>query len=297
MSAQDEKRRAEAAAASQTEWGRWGSATAHQRYVVLIPARWRNRRRCHCGCGGKCSHAGMANGVTLASGCELSMPMGQDRRLPHPRRDRTAPGERTGAVMEFGYARVSTTHQDLERQLVALREYGIPEERIYTDRKTGATMDRPGWGKLQQMLREGDRIVATNLDRYGRNLRECLNIVHDLREQGVGIKTLKDPIPIDTGDASPMAEIAVALLALFAHMERVFMHERAAHAREVAAARGVRAGRPRKLTTDQLAAAQAALGAGQKPESVAAAFGVSRATLYRYLAEAAEVGSADGKAK
>lgn len=198
--------------------------------------------------------------------------------------------------MEFGYARVSTTHQDLERQLVALREYGIPEDRIYTDRKTGATMDRPGWGKLQKMLREGDRIVATNLDRYGRNLRECLNIVHDLREQSVGIKTLKDPIPIDTGDASPMAEIAVALLALFAHMERVFMHERAAHAREVAAARGVRAGRPRKLTTNQLAAAQAALGAGQKPESVAAAFGVSRATLYRYLAEATEAGAADRKA-
>ncbi|MFD0362722.1 recombinase family protein [Nocardia sp. GCM10030253] len=187
--------------------------------------------------------------------------------------------------MEFGYARVSTNHQDLERQLVALREYGIPEERIYTDRKTGATMDRPGWGRLREMLREGDRIVATNLDRYGRNLRECLNIVHELREQGVGIKTLKDPIPIDTGDASPMAEIAVALLALFAHMERVFMLERAAHAREVAAVRGVRAGRPRKLTADQLAAARAAIAAEQKPDAVAAAFGVSRSTLYRYLSD------------
>ncbi|MGO4612684.1 recombinase family protein [Nocardia sp. 2YAB30] len=190
--------------------------------------------------------------------------------------------------MEFGYARVSTTHQDLERQLVALREYGIPDERIYTDRKTGATMDRPGWARLQQMLREGDRIVATNLDRYGRNLRECLNIVHELREQGVGVTTLKDPIPIDTGDASPMAELAVALLALFAHMERVFMRERAAHAREVAAARGVRAGRPRKLTDAQLAAARAALADEQPVEQVAAAFGVSRATLYRYLAELAD---------
>ncbi|OBB45802.1 recombinase family protein [Nocardia sp. 852002-51244_SCH5132740] len=198
--------------------------------------------------------------------------------------------------MEFGYARVSTTHQDLERQIVALREYGIPEERIYTDRKTGATLDRPGFADLLSRVRDGDRIVATNLDRLGRNLRECLNTVHEQRERGVGIKTLKDPIPIDTSDASPMAEIAVALLALFAHMERVFMRERAAHAREVAAAKGARAGRPRKLTASQLAAAQAALGAGQKPESVAAAFSVSRATLYRYLAEAAEAGSADGKA-
>ncbi|WP_063065714.1 recombinase family protein [Nocardia violaceofusca] len=90
---------------------------------------------------------------------------------------------------------MSTTHQHLERQLVALREYGIPEDRIYTDRKTGATMDRPGWGKLQKMLREGDRIVATNLDRYGRNLRECLNIIHDLREQGRGHQDVERPDP------------------------------------------------------------------------------------------------------
>jgi hypothetical protein len=53
-------------------------------------------------------------------------------------------------------------------------------------------------------------IVATNLDRLGRNLRECLNVVHELREQGIGIKTFNDPIPIDTTDDSPMAELAVA---------------------------------------------------------------------------------------
>lgn len=73
MSAHNEKHRLAAVAAGQTDWGRWGSAIAHKRYVVLIPGRWRNRRRCHCGCGGRRSHAGMANGVTLASGCELSM--------------------------------------------------------------------------------------------------------------------------------------------------------------------------------------------------------------------------------
>jgi DNA invertase Pin-like site-specific DNA recombinase len=110
--------------------------------------------------------------------------------------------------------------------------------------------------------RSGDTIVATNLDRLGRNLRECLNVVHDLREQGIGIKTLKDPIPIDTTDNSPMDELAVALLALFAHMERVFMRERAAHAQAVAAAKGKRAGRPRKLSPAQVAAAQAAVAAG-----------------------------------
>jgi DNA invertase Pin-like site-specific DNA recombinase len=187
--------------------------------------------------------------------------------------------------MELGYARVSTTHQDLERQLDALSKHGIPDERIYADKKTGATLDRPDFTELRRYARDGDTIVATNLDRLGRNLRECLNVVHDLREQGIGIKTLKDPIPIDTTDDSPMAELAVALLALFAHMERVFMRERAAHAREVAAAKGKQPGRPRKLDANQLAAARAALDAGQPVDQVAAAFGVSRATLYRNLAE------------
>jgi DNA invertase Pin-like site-specific DNA recombinase len=151
--------------------------------------------------------------------------------------------------------------------------------------KTGATIDRPGFTELLRYARDGDSTVAVTLDRLGRNLRECLNIIYELREQGIGIKTLNDPIPIDTTDDSPMAELAVALLALFAHMERVFMRERAAHAREVAATKGKRPGRPRKLDPDQLDAARAALAAKQRPDRVAAAFGVSRATLYRYLAE------------
>ncbi|MGO4614720.1 recombinase family protein [Nocardia sp. 2YAB30] len=187
--------------------------------------------------------------------------------------------------MDLGYARVSTTHQDLERQLVALAEHGIQADQIYADKKTGATIDRPEFAEMLKYARPGDTIVATNLDRLGRNLRECLNVIHDLTERGVGVKTLRDPLPIDTTDTSGMAELSVAMLALFAHMERVFMRERAAHAREVAAAKGKQPGRPRKLTDGQLAAARAALAADQPIERVAAAFGVSRATLYRYLAE------------
>ncbi|WP_040838214.1 recombinase family protein [Nocardia brevicatena] len=195
--------------------------------------------------------------------------------------------------MDLGYARVSTTHQDLERQLVALGEYGIPSERIYADRKTGATIDRPRFAEMLDYARPGDTIVTLTLDRLGRNLRECLNVVHELRERGIGIKTLRDPIPIDTTDTSPMAELAVALLALFAHMERVFMRERAAHAHEVAAAHGKQPGRPRKLTAAQLTAAAAALDAGQPVDEVAEAFGVSRATLYRYRAQGDDTNTAE----
>ncbi|WP_328401762.1 recombinase family protein [Nocardia sp. NBC_00403] len=75
------------------------------------------------------------------------------------------------------------------------RRCGIPAEKIYTDKKTGAILDRPGITELLRYARPGDTIVAVTLDRLGGNLRKCLNIVHDLCEQGIGINALKDPDP------------------------------------------------------------------------------------------------------
>jgi DNA invertase Pin-like site-specific DNA recombinase len=188
--------------------------------------------------------------------------------------------------MDLGYARVSTKKQDLDRQLDALAKHGIPPEFIFQDKKTGATIERDGWAAMLSYARPGDCVVATNLDRLGRNMRECLNIVHDLpTHQGVHIKTLKDPIPIDTTDTSLMAGVAILLLALMAHMERVFMLERAAHAREVAKAKGKLPGRPRKMDPKKIATARAAVAAGQSVDEVAPQLGVSRATLYRYLSQ------------
>ncbi len=124
--------------------------------------------------------------------------------------------------LELGYARVSTTKQSLERQLDALADTGLPHERIYVDKKTGATVDRPGLAKLLDYARPGDIVVAYTLDRLGRNLREVLNLAHDLGEKGIGVRTLADPIPINTADEG-MARIAFLLLALFAdgtHLHR-----------------------------------------------------------------------------
>jgi len=170
----------------------------------------------------------------------------------------------------------------------ALGRHGIAPESIYQDKKTGAAIERPGLTELLRYARPGDTIVVTSLDRLGHNLRECLNIIQDLRERNIGIKTLADPIPIDATDNSARAELAVALLALFAHMEWVFMAERVVHGRAVAAARGKEPGRPRKLDPNQLTAARAAMAAEQSVAQVAAAFDASRATLYRYIAEHAD---------
>jgi Resolvase, N terminal domain len=85
--------------------------------------------------------------------------------------------------------------------------------------------------------------VVHTLDRIGRNLREVLNLVHDLAGRGIGVRSLADPLPINTADEG-MGRIAFLLLALFAEMERTFTAERAAHARAVAEAKNRRIGRP-----------------------------------------------------
>jgi len=102
--------------------------------------------------------------------------------------------------LELGYARVSTTKQSLERQLDALTAAGISDERIYLDKKTGTTVDRDGLNRLLAYARPGDTIVVHTLDRIGRNLREVLNLVHDLSEKKIGVRSLADPLPINTTD-------------------------------------------------------------------------------------------------
>ena len=145
--------------------------------------------------------------------------------------------------LDLGYARVSATKQSLDRQLDALGVAGIPAERTWTDKKTGTTIERDGLSQLLAYARAGDTVVVHTLDRIGRNLREVLNLVHDLDGRGIGVRSLADPLPIHTADEG-MGRIAFLLLALFAEMERTFTAERAAHARAVAETAGRQVGRP-----------------------------------------------------
>ena len=122
---------------------------------------------------------------------------------------------------------------------------GIPAERIFVDKKSGSTTDRPGLRALLGYARDGDVIVVHTLDRLGRTVRDTLNLIHDLSARGVGVRNLADPIRIDSSNPEdPMAQLAVVLLALFGQMERTYTLERAAHARAVATAKGRRIGRP-----------------------------------------------------
>ena len=158
---------------------------------------------------------------------------------------------RYAVVMELGYARVSTAKQDLDRQIDALRAVGIVPERIYVDKKSGATTDRPGLTAALAYAREGDVIVVHTLDRLGRTVRDTLNLIHDLAERGVGVRT--------------------------------YTLERAAHARAVATAKGRRIGRPSVVDADKLAYAAHLRDTGHTIAEIVAKTGITRTTLYRHL--------------
>ncbi len=193
--------------------------------------------------------------------------------------------------LDLGYARVSTTKQSLERQLAALGEAGIPDDRLYVDKKSGATVDRPGLTELLTYARSGDTIVVHTLDRLGRNLREVLNLVHDLSGKHIGVRSLADPLPINTADEG-MGRIAFLLLALFAEMERTFTAERAAHARAVAEAAGRRIGRPVAHPADKIDYARLLKAQGVSLGQIAAKTGIPKTSLHRYLdAASADAGS------
>lgn len=186
--------------------------------------------------------------------------------------------------MDLGYARVSTAKQDLDRQVDALTAAGIPADRIYLDKKSGATTNRPGLKAALSYARDGDVIVVHTLDRLGRTVRDTLNLIYDLGERGVGVRNLADPIRVDSSNPSdPMAQLAVVLLALFGQMERTYTMERAAHARAVATAKGRRVGRPSVVDPDKLAYAAHLREAGHTLAEIVAKTGITRSSLYRHL--------------
>ncbi|MDP9988590.1 DNA invertase Pin-like site-specific DNA recombinase [Arthrobacter oryzae] len=172
----------------------------------------------------------------------------------------------------------------MTRQLDALATAGVASKHIYVDKKSGATRNRPGLDEALRQARPDDVIVVHTLDRLGRTLRDTLNLLHELKDRGVGIRTLADPLNIDTSNPDgPMAQLAVVMLALFAEMERTYAAERAAHARSVAAAHGRHTGRPSVVDPDKLEHALMLRDKGVPVREIVTKTGLARTTLYRHL--------------
>jgi DNA invertase Pin-like site-specific DNA recombinase len=190
----------------------------------------------------------------------------------------------TGA--QLGYARVSTEHQSLDQQLDALTGAGVDAERVYTDKLSGASAraQRPGLAALLDYAREGDAIVVVGIDRLGRNAAEVMATIRELGERGIVLRSLREGI--DTSNAT--GRMVAGVLASLAELELELGRERRSAAREARRARGQAIGRPKALDASKTALAQRMHASGEGASTIAATLGVSRATVYRVLAEQAD---------
>ena len=177
----------------------------------------------------------------------------------------------------LGYARVSTSDQDVAGQEIRLRQAGAA--RVFTDVRSGRTMDRPGLDALLAYAREGDTLAVVRLDRLGRSLAELLGSVAMLKKRGIALLSLEERI--DTSSAA--GELIFHVFGSIAHFERRLIAERTRDGIAAARAEGRKPGR-KPLDPEKLQAAITLIRSGLTPSKAAHQVGLGRSTLYRELA-------------
>ena len=148
----------------------------------------------------------------------------------------------------YGYVRVSSKEQNLDRQMLALREFGIPENLIFQEKQSGKDFERPVYKRLVKKLKPGDTLVIKSIDRLGRNYDEILDQWRIItKEKRADIVVLDMPL-LDTRQGRDLtgtliADIVLQLLSYIAQTEREFIRQRQAEGIAAAKARGVQFGR------------------------------------------------------
>ena len=179
--------------------------------------------------------------------------------------------------MLIGYARVSTTDQNLTLQHEALSKAGC--EKIFDDTISGTTVDRPGLAKALEQVRAGDTLVVWKLDRLGRTVKNLIDFTEQLHTDGVGFRSLTDQIDTTT----PAGRFFFNIMASLAQMERELTIERTQAGLAATRAKGHLPGRKRLMTDSKIASAKKLLANGTPPADVAKDLGISIPTLYRWV--------------
>ena len=155
----------------------------------------------------------------------------------------------------YGYVRISSVDQNEDRQLVIMRDEGVPEENIFVDKKSGKDFDRPEYKRLVRRLREGDILYVLSIDRLGRNYEEIQEQWRILtKEKRIDIVVIDMPL-LDTRQGKDLmgtfiADLVLQILSFVAQNEREKIKERQEQGIAAAKARGVRFGRPEKELPD-----------------------------------------------
>jgi len=182
--------------------------------------------------------------------------------------------------MLIGYARISTHDQNLALQRDALSAAGC--EKLFTDIASGGSADRDGLAQTLAHLRPGDTLVVWRLDRLGRSLKHLIETVTELKKREIGFRSLTEGIETETSGG----RLVFHLFACLAEFERSVIQDRTRAGLVAARSRGRRGGRPSVMDPSKVAAARAMC--ADPTHSVAdicRALGISRATLYRHLAD------------
>lgn len=148
----------------------------------------------------------------------------------------------------YGYVRVSTREQNLDRQILAMRDFGVPKKQIFPDKVSGKDFDRPEYRRLMKRIKPGETPVIKSIDRLGRNYEEILDQWRVItKEKGAAIVVLDMPL-LDTRQGRDLtgtliADIVLQLLSCVAQTEREYIRQRQAEGIAAAKARGVAFGR------------------------------------------------------
>jgi DNA invertase Pin-like site-specific DNA recombinase len=177
----------------------------------------------------------------------------------------------------IGYIRVSSFDQNPERQLEHAEVH-----KVFTDKASGKSTQRPQLELMLSFVREGDTVVVHSMDRLARNLDDLRRLVQGLTQRGVHIEFLKENL-VFTGEDSPMANLMLSVMGAFAEFERALIRERQREGISLAKRRGAYRGRKKALTDEQAAALRRRVQAGEPKAQLAREFGISRETLYQYL--------------
>lgn len=177
----------------------------------------------------------------------------------------------------FGYARVSTEQQNLDRQIDALKLYGV--DMIYNEKMTGTKRDRPELSKLLDRITEGDTVVVESLSRLGRSTKDLIELTELFEKKGVHLVSLKESIDTSTSTG----KLLFTLMSAIAQFERDVIADRTKEGLRSARARGRTGGRPK---TDPVAVQKAIKLYRTQQYSIKEIedlTGVKKSTLYRNL--------------
>jgi DNA invertase Pin-like site-specific DNA recombinase len=179
-----------------------------------------------------------------------------------------------------GYIRVSSVDQNVDRQLD-----GIDVDKTFTDKASGKDVNRPQLKQALEYLREGDTLVVHSMDRLSRNMHDLGSLVKELTGKGITVEFVKEGLRF-TGDDDKMAQLMLGILGSVAQFERALIRERQLEGIALAKKKGtVYKGRVHSLTTEKAEALRSRVAAGEPKAKLAREFGISRASVYNYVAE------------